>query len=665
MAKEKTGKSLVIVESPSKSKTIEKYLGNEFIVTSCKGHIRDLKTTGYGGFGIDIDNGFQPMYKLINDKLPVIRELKQLVKEVDKVYLATDPDREGEAISWHLYEVLKLEKKDYERMVFNEVTKDAILDAKDHGRDIDIDLVHSQESRRMLDRIIGFSLSKLLQRKIGSKSAGRVQSVTLKLICDREKEIEKFNPEEYWEIYIEFTNKKKLKAKLTSLNDEKIKLSNKEETDYVLNHLGPKYVIDSIVNKNREKEAKEPYTTPTLLQDASSRFGFNSKKTMMIAQQLYEGVELANERLGLITYMRTDSVRLSHEFITSGKKFIEKNYGSNYYKGYKEDIQKGKNVQDAHEAIRPSRIDYRPDEIKEYLSNDEYKLYNLIYNRALAALMSNAIVEDEKVRIDNNGYKFEVTGERVVFDGYLKIYNDDLDEDYKQLPQMNVGDVCRDVLVNSEQKFTSPPSRYTEGRLINKMKELGIGRPSTYAQTIDTLKSRYYVKTVNKTFVPTDQGKLTSEKLDEYFSSIINVKYTAQMEEKLDEISEGKIVWNEELSKFYNEYMPLVEKADELMPKVYPILLEETCPECGKPLIVRSSRFGQFTACSGYPDCKYIKKKEPEPVVNTGIKCPNCEKGYIVERVSKKGRSAGQKFFACDQYPKCRTTYSSLDEIER
>ena len=664
MVKEKTGKSLVIVESPSKSKTIEKYLGKDYIVTSCKGHIRDLKTTGYGGFGIDIDNGFQPMYKLINDKLPVIRELKQLVKEVDKVYLATDPDREGEAISWHLYEVLKLEKKPYERMVFNEVTKDAILDAKDNGRDIDIDLVHSQESRRMLDRIIGFSLSKLLQRKIGSKSAGRVQSVTLKLICDREKEIEAFKPEEYWEVFIDFTNKKKLKAKLVGYNEDKIKLSNKEETDKVLSELGSDYVIDSIVNKEREKEAREPYITSTLLQEASSRLGFNSKKTMLIAQQLYEGVELADERIGLITYMRTDSVRLSNEFINNAKKFIEKNYGSNYYKGYKESIQKGKNVQDAHEAIRPSRIEYRPDDIKNYLSNDEYKLYNLIYNRALAALMANAIVEDEKVRIDNNGYKFEVNGERVVFDGYLKIYNDDTEDDYKQLPAMKVGDKCKDVNLTSEQKFTNPPSRYTEGRLINKMKELGIGRPSTYAQTIDTLKSRYYVKTQNKAFVPTDQGKLTSEKLDEYFSSIINVKYTADMEETLDKISEGKIVWNEELSKFYNEYMPLVEKADELMPKTYPILLDEKCPECGRQLIVRSSRFGQFTACSGYPECKYIKKKEPEPTINTGVKCPNCEKGYIVERVSKKGRSAGQKFFACDQYPKCRTTYSSLDEIK-
>ena len=658
-----TNKNLVIVESPSKSKTIEKYLGSDFTVTSSKGHIRDLKTTGYGGFGIDIDNGFTPMYKLLNDKLSTIRELKALVKDADKVYLATDPDREGEAISWHLYEVLKLEKKPYERIVFNEVTKNAVLNAIDNGRDIDMDLVHSQESRRMVDRIIGFSLSKLLQRKIGSKSAGRVQSVTLKLICDREKEIEAFVPEEYWDIFIEFTKRRKLKAKLVSYNDEKIKLTSKDETDKVLSNLTKDYVIKAITTKEREKMPKDPFITSTLLQEASSKLGFNSKKTMLIAQQLYEGVELATERIGLITYMRTDSVRLSDEFIKNAKNEITSKYGDKYYKGYTS-ISKDKNVQDAHEAIRPSRIDYAPEAIKSFLSNDEFKLYNLIYYRALASLMSPALVEDEKVKIDNNGYEFELNGEAIIFDGYLKLY-DDNDDEVKTLPDMKAGEVITNVTVTSEQKFTNPPLRYTEGRLINKMKELGIGRPSTYAQTIETLKNRYYVKTVSKAFVPTEQGRLTSSKLEEYFSNVINVKYTAEMEDMLDEISLGKVKWNEELLKFYNEYMPLVERADELMPKTYPVLLDELCPECGKPLIERNGRFGKFTACSGYPECHYIKKKEPEPVITTGIKCPNCEKGYIVERISKKGRSKGQKFYACDQYPKCKTTFSDLAEINK
>lgn len=656
-------KHLVIVESPSKSKTIEKYLGNDFIVTSSKGHIRDLTTRGYGGFGIDIENGFMPMYKLLQDKLPTIRELKQLVKNADKVYLATDPDREGEAISWHLYEVLNLKDKECERIVFNEITKNVILESLKNGRDIDIDLVHSQESRRILDRIIGFSLSKLLQRKIGSKSAGRVQSVVLKLICDREKEINNFVPEEYWDVYLSFTKKnKKIKAKLVNYQDEKIKLNNKEETQNVLDSLSNRFVITDCIRKEREKFAKPPFITSTLQQEAFSRLGFNAKKTMMVAQSLYEGVELKNERVGLITYMRTDSIRLSNEFIGYAKKYIEDNFGKEYYKGYT-DSSKGKNVQDAHEAIRPSKIEYTPDSVKAYLTNDEYKLYNLIYNRVLAALMTPAIIEDQKIKIENNGYVFETNGEVVKFDGYMHIY-EDLDGELKALPDFEIGEEVSKPSVDSEQKFTNPPSRYSEGRIIRKMEELGIGRPSTYSTIVDTLKNRYYVKVVNKALVPTDQGMLTSDKLDEFFSQVINVKYTAQMEEILDDISVGEKVWNEEIKAFYDDYMPLVKNADEKMEKIYPILLDEVCPQCGSKLVMRNGRFGEFAACSAFPKCRYIKKKEaPEPV-NTGIKCPHCEKGYIVERVSKKGRTKGQKFYACDQYPKCKSTYSDLSEIK-
>ena len=658
-------KNLVIVESPAKSKTIEKYLGSDYIVTSSKGHIRDLVTRGYGGFGVDIENNFQPMYKILKDKAPIVRELKKLVKTSDKVYLATDPDREGEAISWHLAEVLDLKKKDYERIEFHEVTKTAILNALQNGRDINYDLVKSQESRRILDRIIGFSLSKLLQRKIGSKSAGRVQSVALKLIVDREREIEAFVPEEYWEVFLDFKEKNhKLKAKLASYNNEKIKLTSKEETDKVLNSLSDEYVVSDILTKNREKSSKEPYITSTLQQDASSKLGFNAKKTMMIAQKLYEGVELKSERVGLITYMRTDSYRLSNDFISEAKELIISKFGEKYYRGYNEVKNKGKNVQDAHEAIRPTRANYSPESVKEFLTNDEYKLYSLIYARALSSLMSNALVEDQKLKIDNNGYIFEVGGERILFDGYMKIYGDYEGNDAKSLPAFTVGQILKNPEISSEQKCTSPATRYSEARLIKKMEELGIGRPSTYAITMETLKQRNYVKMEKKMFVPTKQGILTNDKLAEYFSSIINVKYTADMEESLDEISEGKKIWYEELRKFYDEFMPLVSEANEKMPKIYQVLLEEKCPNCGSPLVMRNGRFGEFAACSAFPKCRYIKKKEPEPVVDTNVECPVCHKGTLVERISKKGRSKGQKFYACSRYPDCKATYSNLPTEE-
>lgn len=655
------GNKLVIVESPAKSKTIEKYLGEGYIVASSKGHIRDLTTRGYGGFGIDIEDNYKPMYKNLRDKADVIKELKKLVKAVDKVYLATDPDREGEAISWHLYEVLDLDNKNYERIVFHEITKSAVLKALENGRDIDMDLVKSQESRRILDRIIGFSLSKLLQRKIGSKSAGRVQSVALKLICDREKEIKAFIPEEYWEVYLDFEkNRHKLRAKLVSYLDEKLNLANEEETKKVLDLLLPDYTVEEISKKNRNRNPKPPFITSTLQQEASSKFNFNSKKTMMIAQKLYEGIELKDERVGLITYMRTDSIRLADQFIAEAKDFIIDKYGKEYYQGYKKIPSKEKNIQDAHEAIRPSSLKYAPDEIKQYLTTDELKLYSLIYNRTLAALMANAIIEDQKIKINNNNYIFEITGNKIIFDGFLKVYAVDDEENGKSLPDFKEGELIKNPSVSSEQKFTSPPQRYTEAKLIKKMEELGIGRPSTYAITMDTLKQRYYVSMDKKTFVPTEQGMLTSEKLDQYFSAVINVKYTASMEQVLDEIATGERVSYEELDRFYKQFMPLVENADQKMEKTYPIYVDEECPLCGKRLVYRNGRYGRFLACSGFPSCRYIKKEEKEETQSTGIKCPNCEKGMIVERISKRGRSKGKKFYACDQYPKCKTTFSEL-----
>lgn len=659
-------KYLVIVESPAKSKTIENYLGPDYVVTSSKGHIRDLTTRGLGGYGVDIENHFQPQYKIMKDKHGVVKELKSLVKSVDKVYLATDPDREGEAISWHLYETLNLSKKEYERIVFHEITKKAVLSALDNGRDININLVKSQESRRILDRIIGFSLSKLLQKKIGSKSAGRVQSVALKLIVDREKEIKKFDKQEYWDMFIHFNKKtRKLKAKLERFNNDKIEIKSEAEALNVEKSLCDKYVVENILKKEKEKSPKPPFITSTLQQEASNKYNFNAKKTMQIAQNLYEGIELGKERVGLITYMRTDSTRLSDEFISSCKNYIIKEYGEEYYCGVIV-AKKGKNVQDAHEAIRPSKLSYTPDSIKQYLSTDEYKLYSMIYDRSISSLMSKAKVLDEKVIIDNNNYKFELNGEKILFDGYLKVFNKYESEDTKALPEFIIGEEIKTPTLEKEQKFTNPPLRYSEARLIKKMEELGIGRPSTYAVTMDTLKQRGYVKVEKKTFIPTDQGILTSDKLEEYFNKIINIKYTADMEEALDKISEGEIVWYEELEKFYNDFKPLLDYASENMVRMYPIMTDEICPECGNQLLIRNGRFGEFIACSNFPKCHYTAKKEiPEPPVYTGVKCPNCENGMIVERISKRGRSKGQKFFACDQYPNCKSTYTSLDEIPK
>ena len=657
---------LIIVESPAKSKTIENYLGPDYVVTSSKGHIRDLTTRGLGGYGVDIEDHFKPQYKIMKDKHATVKELKALVKKVDKVYLATDPDREGEAISWHLYETLSLDKKAYERIVFHEITKSAVLSALKNGRTIDGDLVKSQESRRILDRIIGFSLSKLLQKKIGSKSAGRVQSVALKLIVDREKEISQFDKQEYWEMFIHFNKKaKKLKAKLEKYNNEKLEIRSEKEANDIESKLVNKYLVENIIKKEKEKAPKPPFITSTLQQDASNKYNFNAKKTMQIAQSLYEGIELGKERVGLITYMRTDSTRLSDEFITSCKNYIIKEYGEEYYCGIVV-AKKGKNVQDAHEAIRPSKLSYTPDSVKKYLTSDEYKLYSMIYDRAVSSLMSKAKVLDEKVIINNNGYQFELNGEKILFDGYLKVFNKYETEDTKALPEFEIGEEIKKPTLEKEQKFTNPPLRYSEARLIRKMEELGIGRPSTYAVTMDTLKQRGYVKVEKKTFIPTEQGILTSDKLDEYFNKVINIKYTADMEEALDKISEGEIVWYEQLEKFYKDFKPLLDFANDNMVRMYPIMTDEICPECGNQLLIRNGRFGEFIACSNFPKCHYTAKKEiPEPPVYTDVKCPNCEHGMIVERISKRGRSKGQKFYACDQYPTCKSTYTSLDEVTK
>ena len=636
-------KNLVIVESPSKSKTIEKYLGSDFKVVSSKGHIRDLSTTGKFGLGVDIDNDFKPNYIPIPGKQKTISELKKNVKDSKMVYLATDPDREGEAISWHLKEALGIKDNEYERVLFHEITKDKVLEAFESPRKIDIDLVKSQETRRILDRIIGFRLSKLMRSKTGGKSAGRVQSVALKLIVDREREIEAFVSEEYWTVTSVFND---FEATLFNYKDKEIKLTNEEETDKVINSLGKDFKVTSIEEKEKNKKARPPFITSTLQQDASNKLNFPAKKTMSLAQKLYEGIDIGSETVGLITYMRTDSIRLSDQFIKEGYKYINDTYGKEYV-GYVKTTKKKDNVQDAHEAIRPTSVFRTPAKMKEFLTNDEYKLYELIYCRAVASLMADAKVNSTTIILRNNDYDFKATGQVLIYDGYLKVYKEFESSEDKILPSLKENDVLNANSIEKEQHFTQPPARYTEAKLIKEMEDLGIGRPSTYATVIDTIKEREYVKLVEKKFVPTEMGIETTDKLQEFFSGIINVEYTANMEKDLDDIADEKEDNIKVLHEFYDSFEPLVKKAFGEMEKKPAEQTGETCPDCGSPLVIRKGKFGEFTACSNYPTCKYIKKENKE--IKEIVKCPECG-GTIIEKTSKRGKV----FYGCNNYPKCK-----------
>ena len=636
-------KELVIVESPSKSKTIEKYLGKDYKVTSSKGHIRDLATTGKYGLGVDIEDNFKPNYKAIKGKGKLITDLKKEAKNYDDVILATDPDREGEAISWHLKDSLGL--KNYKRVVFNEITKDAIKEAFKNPRDIDMDLVHSQEARRILDRIIGFRLSNLMRSKTDGTSAGRVQSVALKLIVDREREIEAFKSEEYYTITAIFNE---FDAELFKYKNKKIEIKSEKEANDILYKLSNSFKIEDIERKETKKRSKLPFTTSTMTQMASNRLGFTASKTMRIAQKLYEGIDLLNETVGLISYMRTDSVRLSDVFVTETKEFIKNKYGNEYI-GYVKKVKKNDNVQDAHEAIRPTSVLRTPESVKDYLDKDEFKLYNLIYVRTLASLMSDALLDKTSIVFDNNDYKFKTTGQIVKFDGYLKIYNNYEEVSDKTLPDFSnyKSNVVVSKKIEKEQHFTNPPSRYTEASLIKELEKLGIGRPSTYATIIDILKKRLYIEVNEKKFVPTKTGIQITDKLQEFFSDIINVEYTKEMESDLDKIAEGNEVWYELLKRFYNDFDPLLNKAFKNMEKDEPEKVGEKCPECGKDLVVRKSKYGSFVGCSGYPECKYIKKEEVKIIEICD--CPKCG-GKIVEKKTKRGKV----FYGCNNYPNCK-----------
>lgn len=652
-------KNIVIVESPAKSKTIEKYLAGDYKVVSSKGHIRDLATTGKYGLGVDLENDFKPNYVVIKGKNKDVKELKKLVQSAEHVYLATDPDREGEIISWHLKEELGIPEEKYDRVTFREITKDVVLKSINEHTKIDMDLVKGAETRRILDRIIGFRLSKLMQYKTGGKSAGRVQSVALKLIVDREREILAFIPKEYWTIEADF---KDFTAELFKYQNKDIEINTELEAEEIISKLSKSFNIDSIEEKDKKKSAREVFKTSTLQQMASTRLNFAASKTMKIAQKLYEGVDLANETVGLITYMRTDSVRVSDEFVMSAKKYINDTYGKNYV-GIPKMGKKSANMQDGHEGIRPTSIYRTPESIKSYLTNDEYKIYRLIYIRALASIMADAKVKATTVIFENNEYLFKTTGSVLTFDGYLKVYGEYEESEDKILP--NFKDYKSNVVVANEinkyQHFTKPASRYTESSLIKELESLGIGRPSTYATIISTLKDHDYVKVDDKKFVPTEMGIETTDKLQEYFSDIINVKYTANMEKDLDDIAEAKKDNIKVLHEFYDKFAPIMDEALKNMEKKQPEKTGEVCPECGNELVVRKGKYGEFVACSNYPNCKYIKKEEKD---NTNVKvvaeCPKCHKD-IVERKTKKGKV----FYGCSGYPKCNyaTWYKPTGEV--
>lgn len=649
---EKMGKSLVIVESPAKAKTIGKFLGKKYIVKASVGHVRDLPKSK---LGINIEDNFEPEYITIRGKGPVLSELRKEAKKADKVFLATDPDREGEAISWHLAHILKLNETDKNRIEFNEITKNAITKAIKKPRVINKNLVDAQQARRVLDRLVGYTISPLLWRKVRrGLSAGRVQSVATKLVCDRETEIEAFEPEEYWSLDITLQkNKDKFEASFYGIKennkDSKIKLHNKEEVDEIIKGIMQNdFIISEVKKGTKKRNPYPPFTTSSLQQDASKRIGFTTKKTMRVAQQLYEGIDIKGEgTVGLITYIRTDSVRISDEALSSAKDFIAKEYGNNYSVGGRQFKAKKSGAQDAHEAIRPTSVEKTPESIKDSLSRDQYKLYKLIWQRFVASQMEAAIYETLTVKINSGNYVFKASGSKIKFDGFMKVYDITSKEKDIDIPALEEGEKVKMLKENPQQHFTQPPPRYTEASLVKTLEELGIGRPSTYAPTIGTILSRGYVELENKSFRPTELGILVNDLLKEYFKSIINEEFTAGMEEKLDKIEDSDVDWKNIIKDFYDEFSEVLEAAEKEISKIE-IKDEETdvkCEKCGKNMVIKHGRYGRFLACPGYPDCKNTK-----PIVNEiGIPCPECG-GDIIERKSKKGR----KFFGCKNYPECK-----------
>ena len=698
-AKAKKEKALVIVESPAKSKTIKKILGDSYQIEASYGHIRDFPPKV---LGFDVTNNFEPSFIVIPEKKAVVKKLNELAQKSDKVYLASDPDREGEAIAWHVRQVLDVPDKKIYRIEFNEITPKAIKNAVEHSRPIDMDRVKAQQTRQILDRLVGYKISPVLWEKMRNYrlSAGRVQSVALRMICEREDEIDAFVPVEYWSVTADLLKGKlPFSAELTKYKDKKIEIKNKEEADKIVAELtkkGLKYEVSKVTYRDTQRKPSAPFITSTLQREASSKLGYGVSKTMQIAQKLYEGIDIGTDGpVGLITYMRTDSVRISDDAQAAAKEFVTQNYGENYYPKTPNIYAKGgKNVQDAHEAIRPSYIDRTPDSIKQYLTSEQYRLYKLIWSRFIASQMENAKVKNTSVDIEAGDYLFKTGTSKIVFDGFLKVYNDSDDEqDQSKIPDLQQGDEVKLQKIDPKQHFTQPPPRYTEASLVKALEEHGIGRPSTYAPIISKIQQKGYVEKQDKALAPTILGRTLSRELVKYFTDIMNYEFTAQMETKLDDIAEEKAVWTDVLKDFYTPFNETVDAAKKNMPRVL-IESDVICPNCGKKMIVRTSRFGtQFLGCSGYPECKTmmplnkdgsaaaVEEKSDEKcekcgsdmiikvgpygkylqctneqckhrkrvVVTTGVKCPKCGEGEVIQRKSKYGKI----FYGCNKYPDC------------
>ncbi len=653
--------NLVIVESPAKAKTIKKYLGKNYEVIASMGHIRDLPKTK---LGVDIENGFEPQYINIKGKGDLIKSIKAEAKKCDKVFLATDPDREGEAISWHLAHILGLDPKDLNRVTFNEITKTGVKNGMSNPRSIDINLVNAQQARRVLDRIVGYKLSPFLWKKVKrGLSAGRVQSVTVRLIVDREEEIRAFKSKEYWTIDAKLCpkdSKKAFSTKFYGKDGEKLEITCGEQADEILGSIeNATFVVNDIKKGSKKRVPAPPFTTSTLQQEASRKLNFQSRRTMSVAQELYEGVTVKGlGAVGLITYMRTDSLRISDEARNSGIEYIESNFGKEYIPSFKREYKAKNNSQDAHEAIRPSMPQLSPDKVKADLTNDQYKLYKLIWERFISCLMSDQILDTVSVDISANDYQFKSSGFSVKFDGFTRLYQESRDDEAEKesvLPPLNVNDELKKVSVESAQHFTQPPARYTEATLIKALEENGIGRPSTYAPTITTVLHRIYVEREAKFLKPTALGEITTSLMKDRFKDIVDVEFTANMEKQLDDVEEGKAQWSGILKVFYDGFSMQLEKAEKEMEGEHLKVPEEetdvVCELCGRKMVIKNGRFGKFLACPGYPECKNTKKIVDE----TPGKCPECG-SKLIGRKGKKGK----KFYGCSGYPNCK--FISWDE---
>ncbi|API93876.1 DNA topoisomerase 1 [Virgibacillus pantothenticus] len=644
---------LVIVESPAKAKTIERYLGKKYKVKASMGHVRDLPKSQ---MGVDAENDYAPKYITIRGKGDVVKDLKAAAKKAKKIYLAADPDREGEAIAWHLAHILNIDEQSECRVVFNEITKEAIKESFKHPRSINMNLVDAQQARRILDRLVGYNISPLLWKKVKKGlSAGRVQSVAVKLIIDREKEIENFKPEEYWSIDAQFLKDKELfQGSFYGVNGKKVALKTEADVKEIKQMLqGDQFTVDKVNKKERRRNPAQPFTTSSLQQEAARKLNFKAKKTMMVAQQLYEGIDLGRQSggiTGLITYMRTDSTRISETAKNETKSYISEQYGREYL-GPNKQAKQSESAQDAHEAIRPTSVLREPNTLKSILSRDQLRLYKLIWERFLASQMAAAVMDTMTVHLLNNNVEFRATGSKIKFKGFMKVYvegNDDNKKDEnKLLPALTEGMKVKAQEIKPNQHFTQPPPRYTEARLVKTMEELGIGRPSTYAPTLDTIQRRGYVSVDNKRFVPTELGTIVLELVEEFFPKIIDVDFTAQMENDLDAVEEGRTEWVKIIDQFYQEFEKRLKKAEQEMEKVEikdePAGIE--CENCGHEMVYKMGRYGKFLACSNFPECRNTK-----PILKKiGVNCPKCKNGEIVERKSKKRRT----FYGCDQFPEC------------